>query len=600
MCGIFGFSGKGKLDEILINGLKRLEYRGYDSWGIAVAGTHGLKLHKEVGKIGDSIALDANAADASRGIAHTRWATHGGVTHTNAHPHTSSDGNFCLAQNGIVENYQELKQELLAEGYDFQSETDTEVIVRLIESDLTGASASDMLTAVTQSFAKLAGRNTIIVLTKAGDIVAIRNGSPLVVGRQQENYFIGSDYLSFANHTQEILELDDMQGVYISANSDGDELQKFEVDAEGKYKFINTSFETVDEDPEEVDKGEFADYMIKEISEQPDTIRRAITYSEADLQPLVDDIEHTRGKVYTLGCGTAYYAAAQIAYYLRKYAHIDALALRGYELDSYAQQFASEDLMIAISQSGETADTIEAAELMQAAGGKLASLVNMLGSKLTRMSDYPYYSRTGPEICVASTKAFTAQLSFGYLLAMAVAGRFEVAKSEIERTADAMQKMLEAEDLQHALQKIVDLSANKDHFFVLGKGQNYQIALEGSLKVKEITYKHFEGFTAGELKHGVIALIEEGAPVFAIISDDEYKADVLSAANEVKSRGAEVIGVSFQDYEVFDHYLPVPEVPHTSSLLNVLPFQLLSYHLGKKLGNDVDRPRNLAKSVTVK
>ncbi len=616
MCGIFGFSGYNQAAPYLLRGLKRLEYRGYDSWGISVLNGGKILTDKQIGHLPeiDSYLADSKlmertgAADGSAdghtenrmiGIAHTRWATHGGVTQVNAHPHSSSDRSFVLAQNGIVENYQELKQQLAAQGHQFQSQTDTEVIVRLIEQELK-ASPSELFQAVGRAFSKLEGRNTIIVLAVSGEIIAIRNGSPLVAGQRQleaqKEYFIGSDYLSFANHTNSIMELANFEGVYVR----GDEIQKITVNPEGKgemslepAKFHSVAHEDID-----IDKGGFPDFMLKEIHEQADTIGGATAYTLEELAPLIDAIRQAR-TVYTVGCGTAAYAAGQIAYYLRKLAGVKALELKGYELDSYKNLFEKHDLLIAISQSGETADTIEAVEFMKAAGGKVASIVNMIGSSLTKISDFPYLSRTGAEICVASTKAFTAQIAWGFLLASTLNGKFSEAKSELKQTSASIRQLLDS-DLNDKVAQVVDYMKGQEHAFVLGRGQNFYIALEGALKVKEITYKHFEGFAAGELKHGVIALIDKGTPVFAIISNDESSSDMLSSVAEVKARGGMIIAISPKNNELFDIWIQTPELAHTSALVNVIPFQLLSHHLGVALGNNVDKPRNLAKSVTVK
>ncbi len=653
MCGIFGFSGYSGAAPYLLRGLKRLEYRGYDSWGISILTDGKISTDKQIGHLpevesylADSKLITAPVGQvgmsSSRmlGIAHTRWATHGGVTQVNAHPHSSVDGSFVLAQNGIVENYQELKQQLADLGHKFHSQTDTEVIVRLIEQELKDAtdggphsdsdanfsssedngSASDVVPetsslfdAVGRAFSKLEGRNTIIVLATSGEIIAIRNGSPLVAGERQladkKEYFIGSDYLSFADQTNHILELANFEGVYVH----GEKIEKITVsqDKKGEMSLEPAEFHSVAHEDMDIDKGGFPDFMLKEIHEQADTIAGATAYTLEELMPLIDAMKQAR-TVYTVGCGTAAYAAGQIAYYLRKLASVKALELKGYEMDSYKNLFQKDDLLLAISQSGETADTIEAVEFMKSAGGKVASIVNMIGSSLTKISDYPYLSRTGAEICVASTKAFTAQISWGFLLASSLNGKYSEAKSELKRTSASIRELLGENvtgsssgvevnnDLEKKIAQVVDYMKGHEHAFVLGRGQNFYIALEGALKVKEITYKHFEGFAAGELKHGVIALIDKGTPVFAIISNDETSSDMLSSVAEVKARGGMIIAISPKNNELFDIWIQTPELAHTSPLVNVIPFQLLSHHLGVALGNNVDKPRNLAKSVTVK
>jgi glucosamine--fructose-6-phosphate aminotransferase (isomerizing) len=338
--------------------------------------------------------------------------------------------------------------------------------------------------------------------------------------------------------------------------------------------------------------------MIKEIVEQRYTIKEAVQYTEEELAPLVEAIRKAK-HVYTVGAGTASFAAGQIAYFLRRFANIPAQDLKSYEMESYVGQFTSSDVVLAISQSGETADTIEAIEFAKAKGAKIASLVNMLGSTTTRISDYPYFSRSGPEICVASTKAFTAQISWGYLLAMSISGKYTEAKEQITDVANKLENYF-SPALFAQIKELVKKLAKQEHFFVLGKGQNFFVALEGALKVKEITYKHFEGFAAGELKHGVIALIDKGTPVFAIVSEDANKADMLSAVAEVKARGAFTIAIGKKNNDLYDEFIETPEAGLADSIVNVIPFQLISYFLGVFLGRSPDKPRNLAKSVTVK
>lgn len=590
MCGIFGYIGNDNAAEKVLNGLKRLEYRGYDSWGIAVRKDNEIQVYKKTGAIGDVQIEDTSLPNTNISIGHTRWATHGGVTDINAHPHYSTDKSFVLAQNGIVENYQELKSELISRGYKFISETDTEVIVRLIEEKL--KNTDDLKSAVQNAFKDLKGRNTIIILDgKKDHIIAVRNGSPLVLGLGKDETIIASDTLSFADITDQVALIENNQMIEYSNG----EVKLFDVFTN---KEIGIKVTKLDQSDTKVDKEGFDHFMIKEIVEQKFTVKEAIQYSEDDLKPLLDKIKKSN-KVYTVGAGTAGFAAQQIAYFLRKYANINATELRSYEMSSYKNLFTKDDLLIAVSQSGETADTIEAIEFAKEKGTEIASIVNMLGSTITRISDYKFFSRSGPEICVASTKAFTAQIAWGLLIAQSLAGKYSQTKDEIYKLSDELNNYF-SEETFDLIKKLAEKIANREHYFVLGKAQNYTVALEGALKVKEITYKHFEGFPAGELKHGVIALIEKGTPVFGIISEDENKADMLSALAEVKSRGAFTIGISNENNELFDYFIPTIGGTNTDSISNVIPFQLLSYFLALKLGNSPDKPRNLAKSVTVK
>ncbi len=591
MCGIFGYIGKSDAEKIVTEGLKRLEYRGYDSWGVAVKKDDQLFVKKQIGEIGE-VEEVKHLPNAFIGIGHTRWATHGGVTQTNAHPHFSTDKSFVVAQNGIVENFHELKNMLIEKGFKFESETDTEVIVRLIELKL--RDVDNLKEATRLAFLDLEGRNTIIVLEQNSDhIIAIRNGSPLVAGikKDTKEFFLASDILAFANHTSHVIFVDDYQMV----NIENEDIELFDVKTDKKIKF---EIEEVSEGAVDIDKEGYEHFMLKEIVEQKYTIKAAANYTKEELKPLLNAIKKA-DTVYTIGAGTAAYAAGQIAYYLRKIAGKKAIELKSYEIGSFKHTFQKRDLIIAVSQSGETADTIESLEIAKKKGLKVASIVNMMGSTISRISDYKYYSRSGPEICVASTKAFTAQVSFGYLVANAIAGKFDEAQNTIGLLSKGLESYFTPE-LFEQIKSLADRLKEKDHFFVLGKDANFYIALEGALKVKEITYKHFEGFAAGELKHGVIALIEKGTPVFCIVSDDEVQNDMISAVAEVQARGAFTIGIGQVESKFFAEHIKTQDAGDFSAISNVIPFQLLSYFLGLVLGNSIDKPRNLAKSVTVK
>lgn len=588
MCGIFGYIGKRDAAKTIIEGLKRLEYRGYDSWGVAVVEKEKIEVIKKVGAIGDLSSL-GKLPYSNIGIGHTRWATHGGVTNVNAHPHYSTDKSFVVAQNGIVENYQEIKNRLIKKGYVFYSQTDTEVIVRLIEYKL--LKDKELFKAVRSAFLDLKGRNTIIVLpTDNSTIYAVRNGSPLVVGLGKDEVFITSDTLSFADKTDKAIYVNNYEMVVYEKG----EINLFNVNngKKIKYKVNKLDFKDLT-----IEKEGYDHFMIKEIIEQKHTIKEAVQYTKEELEPLVKAIKKAN-HVYTVGAGTAGYAAGQIAYFLRKYANINSTELKSYDVDSYSNLFNKNDLVIGISQSGETADTIEALEIAKSKGVKIASLVNMLGSTITRISDYQYYSRSGPEICVASTKAFTAQVSWGFLLTMAVNNKYSLGYKEVNNLSEKLQTYF-SKKLFTQIKSLAKKMSKKEHFFVLGKGQNYYVALEGALKVKEISYKHFEGFSSGELKHGVIALIEKDTPVF-VISDSEFREDMDNAAAQVKARGAYVVGIGNKSNELYNEFIKTIDSKYLESISNIIPFQLLSYYLGVTLGNSPDKPRNLAKSVTVK
>lgn len=591
MCGVFGYTGKSVANDMVFQGLKRLEYRGYDSWGIAVNSNEKIQMFKDVGEIQEREGLK-ELPQTTTAIGHTRWATHGGVTVNNAHPHMSTDDGFTLVQNGIVENFSQLKSKLEKLGYKFTTQTDTEVIVKLIEEQL--KSIKDFEIAVKKAFKLLEGRNTIAILRTNGDILAIRNGSPLVIGKGKDGIFLASDSLSFAPYTNDVILLDDYDFVKISNGK-----LHIENVLTGKEKKIVV--QKLKNTYTNIEKGKYEHFMIKEIVEQEKTIFNATEYTQTELKPLVQAIKEAH-RVYVLGAGTAGFAAGQIAYFLRNIAKIDTQEVRSYEFNTYKNILKKEDLIIAVSQSGETADTIEVLEMAKKHGCQIASIVNMLGTTISRMSDFKYYTNAGPEICVASTKVFTAQCAWGYILAKDIVGELKDAKRNVETLSVLLSKYFN-EKTYSSIEKIAKVLKNKEHMFVLGKGENAYTALEGALKIKEISYKHIEGFAAGELKHGVIALVAKGTPVFGIISDDEDCKDLVSGMEQVKARGAMTIGIGdnkFSKLEVFDYFLSVPQVEEISNISNVIPFQLISYFLSKELGNNIDKPRNLAKSVTVK
>jgi len=594
MCGIFGYSGEKKTKEAIFNGLKRLEYRGYDSWGIAILNENKIYQYKNIGEIKKDDKL-TKLQDGIVGIGHTRWATHGGVTVKNAHPHLSSHNEFTLVQNGIVENFDSLKKELLKKKEKFVSQTDTEVIVKLIEQEL--VKKKTLKDAIVTVFKRLEGRNTIAVLdSKSGKIYAVRNGSPLVLGVAEDGTYLASDTLSFSTATNKVILLDDYDMVEI----EGTDIKIKNLMKKGKKNIV---VKELKHQFSEIDKGKFKHFMIKEIVDQKKTIPLATEYTEKDLKPLTQAIKQAK-KVYTVGAGTAGFAAGQVAYFLRNIAKIDTQEIKSYEYNSYLPIIKKRDVVIAFSQSGETADTIEAIDALKKKGCKVASIVNMFGTTISRMSDYEYYTNSGPEICVASTKVFTAQCAWGYLLAMVLVKQYKEAQMNIKKLTRQLSKLFTKEALAQT-KSVGNLMKKKDHAFILGKGENSCIALEGALKIKEISYKHVEGFAAGELKHGVIALIEKGTVVFGIMPEKKHNesSDLISAMEQVKSRGALTIGVGSKDFqknEVFDRYIVVPQIENISSIANVIPFQLISYYLSLVLGNNIDKPRNLAKSVTVK
>jgi len=591
MCGIFGYIGDSNASEVIVRGLKRLEYRGYDSWGIAVAAQNALSIAKQVGPIGD-VEKKLDLPMSTAGIGHTRWATHGRVTRINAHPHFSTDLSFALAQNGIVENYKELQKRLIKLGYTFYTETDTEVIVRLIEHEK--KKTSSLLDAVRKAFMQLEGRNTIALITIEGEIIAARNGSPLVVGRNTTNkaLYISSDTLSFAPFVDSMYLVDNGQlvravgtNIYCQNISTG--------------KSIPMQYEPVSTRHSEVDKAGYEHFMLKEIHENPLVIAALLKQPAEEYERLAQAIKNAR-RVYTIGSGTAGIAAAQIAFYLREYAHVDAVSLVGADAKEYYDYFTPDDLIIAPSQSGETADVLEVLEHAHSKKAVIASFVNMPGSIMSRISDFAFMAQAGPEICVMSTKIFVSQIAWGYLLAKTIAGKRSDAINQLNKLARDMDDYLKKSKTHTELRRIARILSKKHDIFLMGKYQNLQIVREGMVKLIEGTYKHAHAIAAGDLKHYAITLMEDGVVVITAISRDSVYNDMVNAIHEVKARGATVIGISAEEEEGMDIHIPVPKETETSAIMHVVPLQLLAYYMAKLLGNNIDRPRNIAKSVTVK
>lgn len=598
MCGIFAYIGdKRDAAEMVMTGLKRLEYRGYDSWGVAIIDSdpkqHSdkIKILKRVGSVGD-YKDNQKMPFSFFGIGHTRWATHGAVNEINAHPHFSTDKSFALAQNGILENYEQLKQDLKIKGYQFNTQTDTEVIVRLIEEKL--KNCSSLNEAVAKAFLDMEGRNTIILITNDERVIAARNGSPLVLGKNEETgeIFLSSDTLSFAPFASKLIVLDNGEMVTIQD-------KKVSIYNISSNEQIFKDFEDLNFESETIDKEGFDHFMLKEIYDSPYVIRQLTNQPKEGYQSLAQAIKNAR-KVYTIGSGTAGVAASQIAFFLRLYGQVDATSLVGADATEYLSLINSQDLIIAPSQSGETADVLEVLEKLKNKKVKIASVVNMPGSTMTRISDFKFQSQAGPEICVMSTKVFISQIAWGYLLAKTVSGKWDDGVSQLIKLANQTESYLKENANLEKLKSLAELLQDKRDIFLLAKGQNFQIIREGMVKLIEGSYKHAHAIPAGDLKHYAITLIEDGMPVLVVVSNDSVKSDVQNAINEVKARGGQVIAISPEKLPNLDFSLTVPDTGETSSILNTIPLQLLAYYMAVKLGNNVDKPRNIAKSVTVK
>ena len=594
MCGIFGYVGHAEhpvdVPDMTLAALKRLEYRGYDSWGIAVGDPGGIAVQRRVGKIGDA---QPNLPRGSIGFGHTRWATHGGVTERNAHPHRDESHRIALIHNGIVENYAPLKASLLARGHRLLSETDTEVIVHLVEEAMTDPENSDgdLTWAVRHAFRRLKGLNAIIVMAAGRqELVAAKNGSPLVLGIGPEATYIASDVIALLEYTERVVYMEDYQVATLTP--DGAAL----TDLDGAL--LPVKVEQAVWDHGDAALHGYASFMAKEMAEQPGLVARLADTHATFAAELASRIEASYG-AFLLGCGTASYAALTGTYLFSRIAGRHINFALGSEFKYQEQFLTPRSLAIALSQSGETADIIEGMQAARRRGAQLAALVNVPGSTLARMADFVVPLTAGPEQCVLSTKAYTAKVAILLMTAHALAGRLDEVRDVLKRAAVAMDEALNG-PAAILVRQIAAEIVGRDHLFVIGRGLAYPTALEAALKIKEVSYMHAEGFAGGELKHGVIALIEEGTPCLVFAPNDETHADILSGAMELRARGAMIIGVSPEPDEAFHVHIPVADVGDASPLVNAIPAQLLGYHLALLRGFDPDKPRNLAKSVTVK
>ncbi len=598
MCGVFVYTGpRTNAHEMALKGLKGLEYRGYDSWGICFRDqSQNLKIYKATGHITNVEASDVFPAGTQSNLAlgHTRWATHGGVTVANAHPHSSAENDVVVIHNGIFENYLEVKQKLELEGFEFKSETDTEVAAHLIHKHLkTGASIE---TAFREALNELEGRYALVAVFKNDNnkIFAARRGSPLIIGvnEDQKEYFLASDVPAFLEYTNNVMYLDDEQMAVICPN----EGIKFYNLQDGNQ--IEKRIITVDLEHEEAEKGDHPHFMIKEIWEQKETILRAVNQDKHKLKVLAKLIKDAYGS-YLIGCGTAGKVCLAGTYLFAEIAKKHVNFTFGSEFGYFKDFIEEGSLLISVSQSGETADVLEAMEIAKEKGATLATIINVESSTMARLADITVPIKAGPEKAVASTKATTSQLAILTLLAYATADQLEIGEQLLLNTAREINDMLNPRYEEHILElakKIVD----QQSMYIIGRGVNYPIALEAAIKLQEVSYIHAEGFAGGELKHGPLALISEGTPVIAITAKDKTYKDIISNATEIKARGGYIIGIGPEKDPIFDYWIKVPDVGITSPIINIIPIQILSYHLAVLRNNNPDKPRNLAKSVTVK
>jgi glucosamine--fructose-6-phosphate aminotransferase (isomerizing) len=580
MCGIIGYIGTEPAWGKIVRSLKQLEYRGYDSAGIAIVRHPGdIVVHKNVGDVG-TVFEGVKPVAGTCAIGHTRWATHGGVTQRNAHPHTDCKGNIAVVHNGIIDNYRQLRASM--PHHTFVSETDTEIIPHLIED-----THRPLLDAMFTISELLTGQFAIVAVDMYGNMVAMRRGNPLVIGLSAHGMYVTSDQIALPENVKSIVYVNDDELVTLSP-------QSYKL-----YSLIDKALITREPEPFTASDvisttGCRMDY---EMREQPDVIRNICRHDRNLYTDIAFDIAKSREVVF-VGCGTSKHAALVGRYAIHSIAHKPADVIQASEFEYLAEPYGRSTLMIALSQSGETSDVLRAVQVAHQHGAKVLSLVNNPMSSLARSSDYVLPLCCGPEVSVASTKAFTAQLCIMYLLSYAMQNRFDKGVSELLSVADAVKQ--EVSNYQ-ATQELADVLKTHEHMYYIGRGINYPLACEGALKMKEIAYIQAESFPAGELKHGPLALIEKGTPVLGVVPDDDTYTDTLANLHEAKARGATIIGVSDKPSELFDYLIPIPAVNKIFyPIVTAVPLHVLSYLVSVSKGINPDRPRNLAKSVTVR
>jgi glucosamine--fructose-6-phosphate aminotransferase (isomerizing) len=613
MCGIVAYIGKKQAFPIILKGLKRLEYRGYDSAGVALLNDGELNIYKRSGKVSnlEGFALQNNV-DGHAGIGHTRWATHGEPNDVNAHPHFSNDGSLAIIHNGIIENYDALKKELTAKGYSFKSETDTEVLVHLID-DIRKNEKVWFGEALRRALHHVVGAYAIVVISKdePNKLAAARKSSPLVVGIGNEgDFYLASDATPIVEYTKNVVYLEDEE-IAIVDLVDG--LRIFNIGDQEKTPYI----QQLELELEALEKGGYEHFMIKEIHEQPrsiqDCFRGRLNATEGWVSlGGIRDYEQkmiNAKRLIIVACGTSWHAGLVGEYLIEDLARINVEVEYASEFRYRNPIITEDDVVIAISQSGETADTLAALELAKSKGATILGICNVVGSSISRITDAGSYTHAGPEIGVASTKAFTAQVTILTLMALSLGhkkgtisdSKFHALLAELEAIPEKVKGVLESNQI---IEKIADEYKNASNALYLGRGSSFPVALEGALKLKEISYIHAEGYPAAEMKHGPIALIDENMPVFVIATQGNSYEKVVSNIQEVKARKGKIVAIVTEGDKnvkvLADHTIEIPETDEfLVPLLATIPFQLLSYHIAVMRGCNVDQPRNLAKSVTV-
>jgi len=610
MCGIVGYIGSKDAYPIILKGLKRLEYRGYDSAGVALI-NHGLKVFKKKGRVADlEEQLIGKDISGHIGIGHTRWATHGEPSDRNAHPHVSNSGNLAMIHNGIIENYAQIKSELLKKGYTFSSDTDTEVLLNFIE-DIRKNNEGSLEEALRYALKRIVGAYCILLIDKddPDTIIAARKGSPLVIGIGKNEHFLASDASPIIEYTKEVVYVNDYEIAIVRA----DELILKNLGNEKQTPFITK----LDIELAAIEKGGYDHFMLKEIFEQPQTIYDCLrgrldvdkgTITMSGIQQYAEQIMHAN-RIIMIACGTSWHAGLVAEYIFEELCRIPVEVEYASEFRYRNPVINKGDVIVAISQSGETADTLVAIETAKEQGAIILGVLNVVGSSIARKSHAGAYTHAGPEIGVASTKAFTAQLAVLTMIALKIAHlkksideeRYILLCKELMEIPDKVATVLEQ---SNTIQKLAEKYKDAHDFLYLGRGYNFPVALEGALKLKEISYIHAEGYPAAEMKHGPIALVDETLPVVFVATKDSYHQKVISNMQEIKARKGRVISIITEGDEVSptlsDDVIVVPHADEiVAPMLSVIPLQLLAYYIGVAKGYDVDKPRNLAKSVTV-
>ena len=585
MCSIIGYYGNSGAAPIIVNGLKRMEYRGYDSVGIATGSNNQIELKKGVGKVDEvNSKVQLKELPGKIGIGHTRWATHGKVTTINAHPHPSNSGKIAIVHNGIIENFEELKKELEIEGYIFKSETDSEVIVNLLQKNY--ELTNNVKDAVMKTISVIKGHYSFIAIFENGQLAAARFHEPLIIGVKENNFFLSSDVLGFIEYTDDAIYVENGNFVILEK----DELQIFD------FKGNNAEYEITKVSKEfgDVYKGDYAHFTLKEIYEQNETILKSGEKTIESIKKTANYIKDAKN-IYITGSGTSYNSALIAKQILLKYAKIKVETIISSELQFSPDSIENNSIMIVMSQSGESADVLETVNIAKKANCKIISIVNSLTSSLARKSDVVIGMNCGPEIGVAATKSFTSQLTILYKIIKELKNELNI---DFNKISISVSKILEKPtQIQQIARQLKDIS----DIYILGRGINYPIAMEAALKLKELTYIHAEGIPGGELKHGPLALMDSNVFVIVINPNDSTYLDTLTSAREIKARDAKIIGISDVKSDVYDFWI---EIPKTDEILypisEIIPIQLLSYYAALEKDTDPDYPRNLAKSVTVK